>query len=71
MHGMEVNMTIWWVASVTPLFKIPGYASEVRLESHETFQPSYTSSKVKNENHAIGNWISDFDKQHIPQPKIQ
>ena len=26
MHGVEVDMTIWWVASVTPPLKNPGYA---------------------------------------------
>ena len=40
-------------------------------ESLETFQPSYPSSKVKNENDAIRNRISDFDKRHISQAKIQ
>ena len=27
--GVEVDMTIWWVASVTPPLKNPGYAPEV------------------------------------------
>ena len=44
---------------------------QVRPESLETFQPSYSSSKVKNENDAIRNRISDFDKRRISQPKIQ
>ena len=42
---------------------------EVRPESLETFEPSYASSKVKNENDAIRNRISDFDKRRISQPK--
>ena len=42
---------------------------QVRPESLETFQP--TNSKVKNENDAIRNQISDFDKRRISQPKIQ
>ena len=42
---------------------------QVRPESLEPFKPSYASSKVKNENNAIGNWISDdFDKRRISQP---
>ena len=32
---------------------------------------SYVSSKVKNENDAIQNRISDFDKRRISQPKTQ
>ena len=32
---------------------------------------SYVSSKVKNENDAIRNRISDFDKRRISQPKTQ
>ena len=33
---------------------------------------AYASSKVKNENDAIRNWISDdFDKQYIAQPWTQ
>ena len=44
---------------------------QVRPESLETFQPSYVSSNVKNENDAIGNRISDFDKRRISQPKNQ
>ena len=32
---------------------------------------SYVSSKVKNENDAIRNRISDFDKRRISQPKNQ
>ena len=35
---------------------------QVRPKSLQTFQPSYVSSKVKNENDAIRNRISDFDK---------
>ena len=42
---------------------------QVRPESLETFQP--TNSKVKNENDAMRNQISDFDKRRISQPKIQ
>ena len=37
----------------------------------ESLKPSYASSKVKNENDAIRNRISDFDKRHISQPKTQ
>ena len=46
---------------------------QVRPESLETFEPSYTyaSSEVKNENDAIRNRISVFDKRRISQPKIQ
>ena len=28
MHGVEVDMTIWWVAYVTPPLKIPGYTPD-------------------------------------------
>ena len=35
---------------------------QVRPESLQPFQPSYASSKVKNENDAIRNRISDFVK---------
>ena len=35
---------------------------QVRPQSLQTFQPSYASSKVKNENDAIRNEISDFTK---------
>ena len=41
---------------------------DVRPESLETFERSYASSKVKNENDAIRNRISDFDKRRISQP---
>ena len=44
---------------------------QVRPKSLQTFQPSYASSKVKNENDAIRNRISDFDKRRISQPKTQ
>ena len=44
---------------------------QVRPESLETFEPSFASSKMKNENHPIRNQISDFDKRHISQPKNQ
>ena len=44
---------------------------QVVPESLETFQPSYASSKAKNENDAIRNRISDFEKRRISQPKIQ
>ena len=44
---------------------------QVRPESLETFKPSYVSSKVKNENDAIRNRISDFDKRRISQPKTR
>ena len=35
---------------------------DLRPESLETFEPSYASNKVKNENDAIRNRISDFAK---------
>ena len=44
---------------------------QVRPVSLQTLQPSYASSKVKNENDAIRNRISDFDKRRISQPKTQ
>ena len=44
---------------------------QVRPKSLQTFQPSYASTKVKNENDAIRNRISDFDKRRISQPKTQ
>ena len=44
---------------------------QVRAESLQTFQPSHASSKVKNENDANRNRISDFDKRRISQPKTQ
>ena len=44
---------------------------QVRQKSLQTFQPSYASSRVKNENDAIRNRISDFDKRRISQPKTQ
>ena len=44
---------------------------EVRPESLESFEPSYASRKVKNENDAIRNRIFDFDKRRISQPKTQ
>ena len=44
---------------------------QVRPEPLQTFQPSYASSRVKNENDAIRNQISDFDKRRISQPKPQ
>ena len=34
----------------------------------ESLKPSYASSKAKNENGAIRNRISDFDKRRISQP---
>ena len=40
-------------------------------QSTRTFKPSYASSKVKNENDAIRNRISDFDKRRISQQKTQ
>ena len=47
-------------------------ASQVRPDLLQTFQPSLNaSSKVKNENDAIRNRISDFDKRRISQPKTQ
>ena len=43
---------------------------QVRPESLETFTPSYTPSKVKNENDAIQNRISnEFDKRRNSPPK--
>ena len=47
---------------------------QVRPESLETFEPILcirASSKVKNENDAIQNRSSDFDKRRISQPKNQ
>ena len=44
---------------------------QVRPEAFETLTPSYASSKVKNENDAIRNWISDFYKRRVSQPKTQ
>ena len=44
---------------------------QVVPESLETFQPSYASSKAKNESDAIRNRIFDFDKRRISQPKTQ
>ena len=38
---------------------------QVRPESLQTSKPSYPLSKVKNENDAIRNRISDFDKRRI------
>ena len=46
-------------------------ASQVSPESLQTFQPSYEWSKLMNENDAIQNRISDFDKRRISQPKTQ
>ena len=43
----------------------------INPESLETFHPSYASRKVKKENNAIRNRISDFDKRRISQPNIQ
>ena len=43
----------------------------IRSESLETFEPSYALSKLKKQNDAIRNWISDFDQRHISQPKTQ
>ena len=44
---------------------------QVRPEALETLKPSYASSKVKNENDAIRNRISDFYKRRVSQPKTQ
>ena len=44
---------------------------QVRPESLETFEHSYASSKVNDENDAIRNRVSDFDKRRISQPKNQ
>ena len=44
---------------------------QVRPESLEIFKPSYASGKVKNENDAIRNHISDFDKRRISQSKTK
>ena len=41
--------------------QLPAESYEVRPESLDTFEPSYASSKVNNENDAIRNRISDFD----------
>ena len=32
MHSVEVDMTIWWVASVTPPLKNPGYAPDIIIQ---------------------------------------
>ena len=52
-------------------FEIQFLKGQVRPVSLQTLQPSYASSKVKNENDAIRNRISDFDKRRISQPKNQ
>ena len=44
-------------------------SSKARIAWDFNFNPSYASSKVKNENDAIRNRISDFDKRRISQPK--
>ena len=45
---------------------------QVTRESLENFESSlYASSKVKNENDAIRNRISDFNKRRISQAKNQ
>ena len=44
-------------------------ATVLRPESLETFKP--VSSKVKSENDASRNRISDFDKRRISQPNTQ
>ena len=44
---------------------------QVRPEALETLKPSYASRKVKNENDAIRNRISDFYKRRVSQPKTQ
>ena len=44
-------------------------SSKARIAWDFNFKPSYASSKVKNENDAIRNRISDFDKRRISQPK--
>ena len=38
---------------------------QVRPVTRQTLQPAYASSKVKNENDAIRNRISEFDKWRI------
>ena len=35
MHGVEFDMTIWWVASVTPPLKNPGYAPDNAVKAFE------------------------------------
>ena len=47
-------------------WKVSGKASIASVS-----QPSYASRQVKNENEAILNRISDFDKWRISQPKPQ
>ena len=44
---------------------------QVTRESLENFESSLIRIKVKNENDAIRNRISDFEKQRISQPKNQ
>ena len=46
-------------------------SSKARIAWDFNVKPSYASSKVKNENDAIQNQISDFDKRRISQPKTQ
>ena len=46
-------------------------SSKARIAWDFNVKPSYASSKVKNENDAIRNQISDFDKRRISQPKTQ
>ena len=46
-------------------------ASQLRAESLQTFQPPLRIKQGENENDAIRNRMSDFDKRRIPHPKTQ
>ena len=65
----QISNTI--ITQALPLQDAAPESYQLRPESLETFEPSFASSKVKNENHPIRNRISDFDKRHISQPKNQ
>ena len=64
-YSGQERMLMLFIREVVP----EGY--QVGPESLETFKPSYASSKEKNENDAIRNRISDFDKRRISQTKTK
>ena len=65
-YSGQERMLMLFIREVVP----EGY--QVAPESLKpSLKPSYASSKVKNENDAIRNRISDFDKRRISQPKTQ
>ena len=65
-YSGQERMLMLFIREVVP----EGY--QVTPESLKpSLKPSYASSKVKNENDAIRNRISDFDKRRISQPKTQ